>query len=353
MLHMKRKIVLWMLLVASLVCFAGYAAGEEILEKAPLRVLIISKFEIEKITGDFPGEAQLFYERYCAGHNEIAIPHMPPSGHFYFNQENGTGILMTGVGKMAATLSLMALLVSGNYDYSDTYIVSVGCAGGSISKCALGDVIVVTAACDYDLGHHVDTHEREKSDSRIMWFPEDSHGEYEFKILNANLCNKVYEMIRDCPLRTTEQAKSFLAKHYPDYWEGEQLPSVRKGTAVTGDNYWKGLYGHETADFIAEYYGCPDPYTVTEMEEIAIANTADCFGLLDRMISLRVVVNTDLFMPGETPENTWGEVASFSEKVQTTNNETLDIFEPAMYNLFDTAAIVIDAILAGEFWPNG
>ena len=59
-----------------------------------------------------------------------------------------------------------------------------------------------------------------------------------------------------------------------------------------------------TANFIAEYYECPDPYSVTEMEEIAIANTAECFDMLDRVISLRVIVNTDLFLDGETPEST-------------------------------------------------
>ena len=70
--------------------------------------------------------------------------------------------------------------------------------------------------------------------------------------------------------------------------------------------------------------------------------------MLDRVIALRVVVNMDVFLNGETPERTWGEHTSFSEKVETDNTETLDIFEPAMYNLCDTAGIVIDAILEGR-----
>ena len=85
------------------------------------------------------------------------------------------------------------------------------------------------------------------------------------------------------------------------------------------------------------------------MEEIAIANTAECFGLLDRLISLRVVVNMDVFLDGATPESTWGEYDSFGEKVRNENSETLDIFEPAMHNLADAACTVIDSILAGTF----
>lgn len=56
----------------------------------------------------------------------------------------------------------------------------------------------------------------------------------------------------------------------------------------------------------------------------------------------------DVFLNGETPEGTWGEYKSFNEKIENDNTETLDIFEPAMHNLFDTSRIVIDAALNGE-----
>ena len=90
-----------------------------------------------------------------------------------------------------------------------------------------------------------------------------------------------------------------------------------KGTALSGDNFWKGIYGHVTASYIANYYACPDPYAVTEMEDIAVANTAACFDMLDRVVALRAIVN-------------------------------MDIFEPAMHNLFDAGSIIIDGILDGS-----
>ena len=336
------------LILGLLLCLSVLSSASAASPKPALRAIIIPKIEIGEMTGDFPGETQLFYEQYCAGCNETEIPHTPPTTHFYVNEADGVGILVTGSGKTAAALSLMALLDSERYDCTDAYIVSVGCAGGSAETCTLGDVILVTAVCDYDLGHHVDAHEKEKSDTRIMWFPDDAYADYEYKVLNGELCEKVFGMIRDCPLRTTEQAKRVMAENFETRREEDLLPSVRKGTALTGDNYWKGIYGHATANFIAHYYGCPDPYSATEMEEIAIANAADCFDMLDRLISLRVIVNMDLFLDDETPESTWGEYSSFNEKVENDNTETLDIFEPAMHNLFDTARIVIDAILEGN-----
>ena len=76
----------------------------------------------------------------------------------------------TGAGKTAAGLSMMAVLSSELYDYSDTTIVSVGCAGGSVRNCTLGDVVLVTAACDYDLGHHVMLMKRKKTNRRSCGF---------------------------------------------------------------------------------------------------------------------------------------------------------------------------------------
>ena len=81
---------------------------------------------------------------------------------------------------------------------------------------------------------------------------------------------------------------------------------------------------------------------------MTVANAAAVFGMLDRLISLRTIVNMDLFLNGQTPESTWGEYTSFSEKVQNENTETLDIFEPAMHNLFDAGSIITDAILSGD-----
>ena len=345
---MKRKRALLVILFALLLCVAAFSSCSKEPEKTALRVIIIPKFEIGEMTGDFPGEAQLFYEKYCADCEEEEIPNMPPTGQFFVNEENGVGLLVTGSGKTAAGLSLMAVLSSDKYDCSDAYIVSVGCGGGSAANSMLGDVILVTAACDYDLGHHVDAHERENSKSHIMWFPDKSYGDYEHKKLNADLSEKAFQMIKDCPLRTTEESKRIIKENFGARDEEDLIPMIRKGTALTGDNYWKGIYGHVTATFIADYYECTDPYMVTEMEEIAIFNTADVFGLLDRVISLRTIVNMYVFLNDTPPASTGGEYKSFCETVENENDETLDIFEPAMHNLFDAGSIVIDGILEGS-----
>lgn len=43
-------------------------------EKIPIRVLILPKFEVGSMSGDFPGEAQLYYEKYLAGERNTKSP---------------------------------------------------------------------------------------------------------------------------------------------------------------------------------------------------------------------------------------------------------------------------------------
>ncbi len=316
-------------------------------EKTVVKVLIVPKFEVGEMSGDFPGEAQLFYERYCADCKEIAVPNATPTTHFYMDKESGVGILVTGAGKSAAGLSLVSLLSWDAYDFSDATVVSVGCGGANTGVCVPGDVVVVTSACDFELGHRTDSSELKGQDSKNTWFPDDSFIEYSCEHLNPELCEKVFNLIKDCPLRTTELTKSVLAKNFPNEIWAQRDPHVMKGTSVTGDSYWKGEAGSADAGFIAQYYECPDEYAITEMEDIAILNAAECFGMKDRVISLRVAVNMDTFLKGETPEKLWVVDEDYNEKVAEENSETLDIFEPGMQNLFDTGSIVIDALLEG------
>ena len=46
-------------------------------EKIPVQVLIIPKFEVGENAGDFPGEAQYFYEGYLDGGDVFEIDCMP------------------------------------------------------------------------------------------------------------------------------------------------------------------------------------------------------------------------------------------------------------------------------------
>ena len=99
---------------------------------------------------------------------------------------------------------------------------------------------------------------------------------------------------------------------------------------------------------MAETYQCTDPYTATEMEDVAVARAVRQMGLLDRLIIIRDSVNMDVYMPGVTPESFWSGDEPHTLRGDD-NVESADIFFTAMKNNFDIGRIITDRILEGRF----
>ena len=62
---MKIRKCLISVLTMIAVCLASFSGCAKTGRKTALKTIIIPKFEINEMAGDFPGEAQLFYEKYC------------------------------------------------------------------------------------------------------------------------------------------------------------------------------------------------------------------------------------------------------------------------------------------------
>ena len=84
----------------------------------PVKVLLLPKFEIEEMSGDFPGEAQYYYEQYLMGAEEYDVPYSP--GKLYY--KDGIAMCVLGMGKINAALSTMAILSDTRFDCSEAYI---------------------------------------------------------------------------------------------------------------------------------------------------------------------------------------------------------------------------------------
>ena len=162
-----------------------------------------------------------------------------------------------------------------------------------------------------------------------------------------NTALSLYNKVKDVPLETTELTSGYLEQTYPGEEWANREPRVLRGSSVTGDNFWKGKYGHNNALLITQKYGCTDPYAITDMEDIAVCQAADSFGMLDRLIILRDSVNMDVFAPGVTPEKLWGS-KSDDELASDDSDESFDIFATAMENNYKVGRIIIEAILNDE-----
>ncbi len=338
----KRICIIVILAIAMVFASAG-CAGRTDDKKLTVKVLILPKFEIGEITGDFPGEAQYYYDGYLAGGEVFDIGGGAGQNKLYYKE--GVAMVLLGQGKVNAALHTAAVLSDERFDFSEAYILCVGCGGVAKGYGTFGDVFVISAAVDLDLGHHADAREI-KDKEGTTWFHDESYDDIAVVHLDRSLTDRVYEMVKDVHLETTEKTLRFLRKEYPGEAWAERQPQVMRGTSVTSDSYWKGRYDHLNALLATETYGCRDPYAITEMEDIAAAQAVKSYGALDRLIILRTGVNIDVFPSDLTPEMLWG--GDTDDHVASDDSlESVDIFETAMKNCFNVGKVLIDSILNG------
>ena len=319
---------------------SSHGDTQSITEEIPIKVLILPKFEIGELSGDFPGEAQFYYEHYLEGGDVYEV-----SGDNLYVKD-GVALYLTGMGKVNGALSTMAVLSDSRFDFSDACIISTGCAGSSVGNTVMGDVFIITAAVDFDLGHHADARELADPDANT-WFHDSSYDDSAVIQLNTELVNRVYSLVKDVPLETTEKTVNYMRAAFNDEAWAVRNPQVSLGTTVTSDNYWKGIHDHENALLMIQTYDCSDPYVTAEMEEIGVCTAVQRMGMLDRLIIIRDSVNMDVFMCGSTPESLWDP--DFQTPLSNEDSvEAADIFATAMENNFKVGSVIIDSILEEE-----
>lgn len=313
-------------------------------DKIAIDILVLPKFELGELSGDMPGELQYYYEEYVEDGDVYEIEGVSEQSKLYV--KGGIAVYLAGMCKVDSALNTALLLSDERFDFSDTYVISTGCAGAAAEYGVPGDVYVLSAAVDYDLGHHADPRDME-TESEVTWFHSSDYDEYAVVKLNPVLTNRVYELVKDVKLETTEQTRRAMAESFPGESWADRDPQVLRGTGVTGDNFWKGRYDHANALKIVETFDCEDPFSDADMEDVAILQTLQRFDMIDRTIVIRSGVNLDIFMNGATPESLWD--TSFSERAESDDDkEMFDIFPVSMENNFKVGKVIIEAIRKGD-----
>ena len=302
----------------------------------PVKVLILPNFEVGELSGDYPGEAQYYYENYFDGCKAYDIDGNGIGPTLYY--KDGLAMCVLGEGKVNCAADLTAILLDSRFDFGNAYVLTVGCGGGAYGRSVIGDVFLITGVADFDVGHRADIREL-STDRDSGWFREYGFDQFGYVVMDQALVDEVYPLIKDMKPHVGDDVKEYMAKHFDNAEWATRDPMVVKGSSVTGDCYWKGTYLSDEATMIAESYGLPDPFMITEMEDIAIGLVLGKMGMQDRYLGVRVNVNMDVFTGHMTPENTWGEDV---DETLLSEDESANSFEDGMKNLFDVSSVVID-----------
>jgi purine nucleoside permease len=220
------------------------------------------------------------------------------------------------MGKVASSASMQAILLSLEFDMSNSYFVLSGVGGTPPSKGTIGDVSWGTWLVDYDLGHRWKPEEGKAGAPTFM--PRKGYEDIRRYQLDQNLVKWGMALGSNIALLDSKQAQAYRLR-YPDK-NARRLPTMTKGTHMTGDTFFHGPGLSLQAQYITQLYGADD-YVITEMEAAAITQVIARIHGVQRIISLRGAVNFDQGHPDESTlahlDPAPGETAGgFAETVQ-------------------------------------
>lgn len=318
-----------------------------IAEKVPVKVVIIALFERGDITGDAPGEFQLWAERYPLP-ERIELPH--GNRDLYWNEKDGVLGVVTGIGTAKAAASIMALGLDPRFDFSKTYWLLAGISGFDPHDASLGSACWVDWVVDGDLSHSIDIREAPEG-----WptgrFPFRSKSPYEqprpasegsYFHLNEQLTDWAFEMTKDTELMDTEalEKRRELFTGYPN---AQKPPFVTKGTYLSAMNYWHGEIENEWANKWVEYWtGGEGEFVASAMEGSGVMTSIEFLDKADivdrdRVMMLRTASNFTMQWPGATAiESKRGE-----------NIGTYSAFIPSVDSAYKVGSQIVRALVEG------
>jgi purine nucleoside permease len=303
------------------------AGGKE--KPIEIKALILPKFEVGELSGDFPGEAQYYYEHYFASPNfkSFIIKNTPEP--LYVNND-GVALIVTLMGKAQSGQTVTAVLADSRFDFSNALIVSTGCAGSPPERTVLGDVILAGIVIDHELGHG---NAREDVGSTGPLFVRDTG--YDFggiTTINDALLQWAFKLVQNIELKATERSTEVTGL----YGFQDRPPRVQIGGVLTGDNYWAGKASRLLVEEVFAAYDSPYPYMITEMEDAAIGVAVKRAGLENNYIVIRDSVDYDTPLPDNTILEFWEETSK--------DGKSFDwgIFAAARENNFKVGQVIID-----------
>jgi len=269
--------------------------------RIPVKVVVVTMFEIGQDTGDQPGELQYWVER---DHLD-RVYSLPAGYHAVRMNDQGEMAVLTGQGTAHAAATIMALGLDPRFDLSHAYWIVAGIAGGCPDRTSLGSAAWARWVVDSDLGYEIDPREI-PSDWSTGYLPlrkakpfEQPAAPLEGQVfaLNPGLTQWAYELTRNAPLADSDKLHEIRAGF--DGAAAQLPPHVMLGDEISGSTYWHGkLLDQRATAWVSYFTGGQGQFVTTAMEDtgtlLSLKNLAAA-GLVDdnRVLVLRTVSNYD------------------------------------------------------------
>ena len=284
------------------------APGGPCAHPLPVRMVIVTMFEIGKDSGDAPGEFQYWKER---RHLDVRIP-FPQSHHdLWYDPKTRTLGMVTGMGSIKSATATLALGLDQRFDLRRAYWLVAGIAGIDPAKGSVGSAAWAHYLVDGDLAHEIDAREIPEG-WKSGYFPLHNHGvkdgappviDGEMFEINGGLQEWAYALTKDLKLPDDAGIQAERAR-YTDTPLAQRPPFVMKGDQLAAMTFWHGKLMTEWArDWTKYWTGGKGEFVTSAMEETGSYQSIlylDRIGRADkgRFMVLRAGSNYTMQPPG-------------------------------------------------------
>lgn len=274
----------------------------------PVKVVVVTMFEIGEDTGDKAGEFQLWRER----RDLVEMP-FHAWKNLYYNAEDDMLVMVTGIGTARSTASVMALGLDDRFDLSQAYWIVTGIAGIDPQDATVGSAVWSDYLVDGDLSHEIDAREKPEE-----WpfgyfarytkkpFDEDKPNPTgEMYQLNSGLVEWAYQLTKDMEIKDDPSVQE-IRDLYTDHPNAMGKPRVMKGDHIAALTFWHGTLMNDWANQWVNYWTEGKGNMVTSaMEDTGTYLSLSWLDKIDRvdverMLVLRTGSNFTTQHPGNT-----------------------------------------------------
>jgi purine nucleoside permease len=279
-------------------CMLGVALAafpSAMAQPIPVKVAVVVTFEVGADTGDIPGEFQYWAERE-KWPQRIVVPGMD---HPVLTDGNGVIGVVAGTTERVAT-QMMALVLSGRFDFSKTYWLINGIAGVDPAAASIGSAAWARYVIDGDVAYEIDPREGDPSwpygimavgasapnvkAKRRGWEPDPMAYE-----LNASLVAWAYGLTKAVQIPDTPAMADYRAL-YVGFPNAQRPPFVLMGETFGCNRYWHGRIMTQWAnDWTKLWTDGKGNFVMTDMEDQGFANALRRLSQMSRVDFQRVM----------------------------------------------------------------
>ncbi|WRH87346.1 purine nucleoside permease [Nguyenibacter sp. L1] len=302
--------------VAGLALACGLAASAPACAaQIPVRVVVVTTFEIGKDTGDMPGEFQTWVEKLPL---KQVLP-APGTWHGVMRYNPGLQVLgiASGEGPEHMASAITALVLDPRFDLRHAYFVLAGIAGIDPNFGPVGAAVWAPRVINGGLAHAIDAREippdwpdgytpvqGSTPDERPVPPLHSLSGDMAYTF-NPALVRWAYDLTRQVALPDTPALQAIRAR-YAGYPRAQKPPAVLLGDTLSSETFWVGARMNRWAErWVAYWTAGQGVFATTAEEDVGFMQALTLQAQAgrvdpDRVLVLRTASNFDMPPPGQT-----------------------------------------------------